>query len=1275
MGKRSVAVTETKSSTHASKRRRLRNNRHEDVIPDVDGVMHDVSQSQLQLQSQSHPQSQSHHHAGPSNAHIILNTDQGDEGQYDDEPTIVRRNSQRSTLLVDPDDEGEGEDDLVDQGRRKRRKPAVSQEEEEEDAIVPVPPPHADDTVTTENHSQPDAYDTDDENLASDAVDAEADPELEEDEDNDQPVRAAASRKGLASSGILSSIRLDRFMSHKCFVYELGPNVNILNGKNGSGKSAIVAALQLGLGGKANITDRGERLDKHISYGENSAIISINILNQKTDDATDMTYKHDVYGDMITIERRIIRGRNGGAGTSSWAVKGKRRGAIKLPSGVTPRREAMDVFHHFGFMVHNPVAFLTQDNSKKFLAKGKATAHYKLYREATLLEPLMNELIDTRKVVRHISDIIQKSTENRESATKKLEKLEAAHRDAQEMKNIHTKIKEAAIRMAWTEYMELKYNLDHREERTRNEFEPREARAKNLLDEAHAKMDIVQNQVKEKEDVVNQCSQAQAIASTERRNAQIEQAKVTSEVESMKSRIAKLDMDIADADRRIEDEHVRMEHARTQHFKGQEQKTRLIEDLKQAQGQEKEAIAMIQTAREEAASLESRRLGFRDELLRLQDKNRRLEQERDSKYREFTLCSRDAQSRGNLSRFGREVPLIFETLQKNADKFQVRPIGPIGHYIKLRDESWAGAIEQSINRSILCAFLVQDSHDERLLLSLLPRNCRRPNVYIVNMRAARYNVTAHTKPNVEQYGMCTVMDQITVENDTVFNALVDFATIEQLVLNEVEDITKLAWSHTPNVKSVWNKAGEHATSRGGSKVFRGAPRNFSAHLLTKDLTRYIESVKRDADEAQRECIENQHALQEHNQKNRDMHREVETVRQRIAENERLRLDCERKRHSIEDHLNRAEDAFDPSPFERSIADYNNRKEEYAKEQVRCHEEIAASDEKLKACQIAFEESRQKLAKAHREAKNCEALLQELMERSAKVKSKMRTYRVEHEKSLQLLKDANEELDRRRAGVKVALDTATGAGPQPENIDIRAMPSEKLQRRVEMLNSRLQTERKRRGGRSADDIERDYLAGLAQYNENAEKVKRVRTYHKSLRRGLEQRDVKLRKLEKTLKRMVRFQFRKFLGTRNHDGDIRFESDGNNKELVISAKMASHDKGDGERHETMDLRSLSGGERSFTTLCFMMALAEICQNPIRVMDEIDVYQDEANRRASFKILVDFFQTYLSDRQVIIITPHSLPPNINSTQTCRIVKLEDPRREGQGQTRIDDYIESQR
>lgn len=71
-----------------------------------------------------------------------------------------------------------------------------------------------------------------------------------------------------AEHGILERVECYNFMCHDHFQVELGPLINFIVGKNGSGKSAVLTAITLCLGGKASATNRGQSLKSFIKEGK-----------------------------------------------------------------------------------------------------------------------------------------------------------------------------------------------------------------------------------------------------------------------------------------------------------------------------------------------------------------------------------------------------------------------------------------------------------------------------------------------------------------------------------------------------------------------------------------------------------------------------------------------------------------------------------------------------------------------------------------------------------------------------------------------------------------------------------------------------------------------------------------------------------------------------------------------------------------------------------------------------------------------------------------------
>lgn len=131
-------------------------------------------------------------------------------------------------------------------------------------------------------------------------------------------------------SGHIVRIYVENFMCHKKLTVDFGRHVNFVTGENGSGKceflwclrfvvdnsfvagkSAIVVAVQLCLGGSARVTGRGQSLSTLIREGSDGPAILRATLHNVGEDA----YKPEEYGSYITIERKIPK-----SGTAQYRI-------------------------------------------------------------------------------------------------------------------------------------------------------------------------------------------------------------------------------------------------------------------------------------------------------------------------------------------------------------------------------------------------------------------------------------------------------------------------------------------------------------------------------------------------------------------------------------------------------------------------------------------------------------------------------------------------------------------------------------------------------------------------------------------------------------------------------------------------------------------------------------------------------------------------------------------------------------------------------------------
>jgi len=96
---------------------------------------------------------------------------------------------------------------------------------------------------------------------------------------------------------------------------------------------------------------------------------------------------------------------------------------------------------------------------------------------------------------------------------------------------------------------------------------------------------------------------------------------------------------------------------------------------------------------------------------------------------------------------------------------------------------------------------------------------------------------------------------------------------------------------------------------------------------------------------------------------------------------------------------------------------------------------------------------------------------------------------------------------------------------------------------------------------------------------------------------------------------------------------------------------------ESTQTNDVKALSGGERSFTTLSLLLAIGESLETPFRVMDEFDVFLDPVARKRALQTLIEVSKN-MEHRQFIFITPQDLS-QIPTDNKLKIFHLKAPER----------------
>ncbi|KIR42916.1 hypothetical protein I307_05081 [Cryptococcus deuterogattii 99/473] len=241
-------------------------------------------------------------------------------------------------------------------------------------------------------------FNSDNDDAGMDMDDSSDESEYEEPNYEEEALLAAysdlrKSQKGYvgtaSSAGIIKSISLLDFMCHRHLTVDFGPRMNFVVGHNGSGKSAVLTAIAVALGGKANLTGRGTGLKDLIRTGADRAVITITLTN-----SGDSAYRPEVYNPSIVIERTIHSN-----GSSGYKFKASKDGKIIA----NKRSELTSISDYFNINIDSPLTILTQDQSRSFLQNADPSKLYKVRDEKK------SDVLELREKIDKVQEEIRKT--------------------------------------------------------------------------------------------------------------------------------------------------------------------------------------------------------------------------------------------------------------------------------------------------------------------------------------------------------------------------------------------------------------------------------------------------------------------------------------------------------------------------------------------------------------------------------------------------------------------------------------------------------------------------------------------------------------------------------------------------------------------------------------------------------------------------------------------------------------------------------------------------
>ncbi|GES91454.1 P-loop containing nucleoside triphosphate hydrolase protein [Rhizophagus clarus] len=1012
-----------------------------------------------------------------------------------------------------------------------------------------------------------------------------------------------------AEAAVIESIELVHFMCHKFLKVSFGPKINFIIGHNGSGKSAILTGITVCLGGKANVTNRASNLKSLIREGANVAQITLKLRNHGED-----AYHREIYGDSIIIERRISRD-----GSNGYKLKTQDGKTVS-----TKREDLNSILDHMAIQVDNPLNVLSQDTARQFLHSSSPEDKYKFFMKGTHLAQLSQDYEFIREQLVTTTNIVKYKREILPDLLKKAKEAEARFKDMQKARELEKSLTSLKDQMAWAQVEEQEQvvndaernlqramkrlpNLQEKLEKEEADFEEINTIVLDLEQKYHSLTNISINPLKERKKELSAHIRDKTKQLNELKN---EEREINNSIKSLKQDVERHQQKIIEETSKLKDDNRQKRNEITNAIKVSEQQhDTLIEGQKQCKSQ----------------------------LTELEEKIEHIQNQRSSWERQLQRCQ--------------EEIMRFEDLLQQELRWHRKPVGPFGLYIKLLKPEWSETLESVIGNT-LSTFAVNNHNDQRLLADIMKRyKCNSP---IIVGEDDRFDYTVG-EPD-ERF--LTILRALRIENENVKRRLINSNRIESIILVESRaEADKIMYNNGKgfprNVEGCYTIDGYKVGHKGGGfstqsiNKYRGPARfNQDVDLQIRDTEKKLSDTNETCNRYKAELERAKFELTKVNEEKRilqcklqDDHRaEKELYNQILQLKEDLQQDEPANIAALEEVIRETEQEIDM--YKGQYTNIQRKKLKITQE----HDPLVNE----------MEDIQQRLDSLSNEAESLGANIEEKVR--IRVKSDVNKKHWENKLASEKEKIASisSDVENKKRILEDWTSKAISYCPRVEVM----RPAHELDREIKEITIRL-SEREKECGASLEEVSLSLAAAQDAYRNARNEMMLMDRFTQDLKMALKGRMFKWIKFRTYIAVRARILFLEHLSKRGYSGKLDFDHQ--------SYKLAPRVQIDDQQGQNSDKdpKSLSGGEKSFSTLCLLLALWDAMGCPIRCLDEFDVFMDAVNRRISMKMMIESART--ADRtQYILITPQDAS-SVSPGPDIRVHRLQDPER-GQGILDVD-------
>ncbi|XP_030589592.1 structural maintenance of chromosomes protein 5 [Archocentrus centrarchus] len=1025
-----------------------------------------------------------------------------------------------------------------------------------------------------------------------------------------------AGGEGRFVEGAILRITMKNFLTYDYSVVYPGPNLNMIVGANGTGKSSIVCAICLCLAGKTAVLGRGDKVGLYVKRGCKKGHIEIELKKK---------------GGNLVIFREIHAENN----QSLWMLN-DRQCTQKMVE------EEVKTLH---IQVSNLCQFLPQEKVGEFAkmskielleATEKSVGPPEMYEYHCELKNFRNKERELENVVKEKASFLEKAKQRNERNKHDVNRYYEKKRHLDVIELLEKK-------KPWVEYETTRKELEG-VKKERDEAKKQLSGLKQVQSPMLKKIQQIDEQLKPAEAQIKAKTVAIKEASLKCKQKQDQLDRKNKEIDDIKQTFRLKQMEEEDHQKRISNTRRTIEDLKEELAK--------VGDQPDVTPQINAVNADLRRSQEERAKIEGEKADLRREKDNLSAESKMLVKKLNDMNN--MMNAKEEKLRGRH----RDTHTALQWLRQNKKLFHGNVHEPMMLVINVKDHHFAKYVENHISFHDLRAFVFQRKDDmEKFMIEVRDKMNLKVNSICAPEESCSKRPPSRNIESLRRFGFFTYLREMFDAPDEVMSYLCHQYRVHDVpVGNERTKSMIKTVIEEPYLKVLYTTEERYTVKRSfySNKISTSNSAVHASQYLTitvdAEQKRQLEQQMKDCDLKQRDTDERMKALQK--EAAALEHRDNEL----LAEKKHL-SELKGKKRQLEQKISTKQDSL--KQMEQNIIDLK-------KIELETKEKIAAVNSQKVAIVTAFMAQMKLRAKLTMEKVYLALETVCLMAEKNKLEndcregaSELRTVdqkcsRLEQRK-VQLTDQCKGLLKRAKAICRMQPDESL-----PE--DLRNAFS-KLPDTLDDVDARLNEERSRAEcftGLSENVVE--------EYNRREQEIKQMEkeleeksSALNAYRQNISEAKERWLNPLKQLVEQINEKFSAFFCSMQCAGEVDLHSENEEEYDKYGIRIRVKFHASTQLHELTPYHQ-SGGERSVSTMLYLMALQELNRCPFRVVDEINQGMDPVNERRVFDIVVRtackettsqyFFitpkllqnLTYAEEMTILCVHngPHMLSPN---------------------------------